>query len=74
MAAAVGSTLPKAVVHGKKSVGTQDTPAFSFHGTAARSVKETFLILEARDVTVSFLSPIPCHCPPQPLGTETGEG
>lgn len=58
----------KQVVHGKRSVGTQDAPPFSFHATAARSVKEAFLVLEARDVTVSFLSPLPCH-----PGTETGE-
>lgn len=49
LAAADGRASPKAAVCGESSAGTQHAPPISFHGTEARSVKEAFLSLGARE-------------------------
>lgn len=50
-AAADGRASPKVAVCGESSAETRHAPPISFHGTEARSVKEAFLSLWAREKT-----------------------
>lgn len=51
LAAADGRASPESAVRGESSAGTQHASAILFYGTEARSVKEAFLSLGAREKT-----------------------